>query len=172
MNIINYDLKRANKSFDYNNRCVNHYNKWEWRGYVIKSVLLIIMSICLLAMCGCIIAAFLADQNIVYNPIIYFMIAFTTIAITTMLFVLRNRRLEYCDEAYYDNSETKYYRFVKKYKKVVLNINDKNEIGMVCIDQNDDVTIHRLIPKKIRSTANVKVPTLDMKYDCLWIPAV
>ena len=171
MRIINYDCERAKTKLEHNNKRVLKYNKFARTAFFIKSGLVILMALCILAMCGCLVAMFIIDKNILNNIIIYPMIGCVGLSTILLLVFFQRRKVELCHDDYFDNSETKYYRATKQYKLVSLDINSKNEIGMICLDDNDEVTACSIKPKFVKISNKIKTPTLDFKYDCLWLPA-
>ncbi len=171
MRTINYDIERAKSKFEDNNKRVNRFNKFARKAFFIKSGLVILMALCVLAMCGCIVAMFIIDNNMLNNPIMYPMIGCVGLSTVLLLVFFQRRKVELCTQDYFDNLETKYYRATSQYKTVSLNLNTNNEIGMICLDNNDEVTSCIIKPRFVKTSKKIKTPTLDFKYDCLWLPA-
>ena len=172
MQILNYNFDRAEKARINNNEKVSNYNKIEQTVFIVKSIVLIIMCLCLLAMVACIAFMLYKDPSMVNSPITLLMVITTgSFSVMFVGFFIMRKKPEYVSMYYYDNMETKYHRLLRKYKNVIVQINDDNSVHCLCEDYHRSIEAFSLKPKKIQKTSEVKIPSLDFKTDCLLIPA-
>lgn len=171
MRIYNYDVQRAEKSRQENDKKVASYNRMEKTFFIIKSAMLMVMATCVLAMAICVIAALIIEPEIASSPILWGMVVFTGISLCmTLAFVVTRKKAAYVETTYYDNLETRYHRLNSDYKIVKMTLDDTNTVSFLC-EKDRCVEAFSLKPRLVKTTKNVNTPTLDVKYDCLWLPA-
>lgn len=171
MRIQNYDVSRAENAKKANDQKVIQYNQIMKACFFVKDSMLILMSLCVLAMAIVVIAMLILYPGAATNPITWCMVAFTGGSLFMTLCFLRTRKkAEYLEPTYYDNMETKYHRLNSDYKIVRMSIDNANNISCLC-ERNRCVEAFSLKPRLIKTTKNIKSPVLDVQYDCLWLPA-
>jgi hypothetical protein len=171
MRIQNYDVSRAENARKVNNQKVSKYNKIVRACFFIKSSMLILMSLCVLAMAIVVIAMLILYHGAATNPIIWCMAAFTGCSLLmTLCFLMTRNKAEYLEPTYYDNMETKYHRINSDYKIVHMSVDNSNNISCLC-EKDRCVEAFSLKPRLVKTTKNIKSPVLDVQHDCLWLPA-
>ena len=170
MIISNYNSERAENSKRKNDATIKKIHKFERTAFCVKSILLIIMNLCIIAMSFCILGLMFFHGENMSNTMLFSMVVVVAISMVTVVLLMPKRKHPLTPNDYYDNIETKYHRLLATYKNVVFKLNDKNDIVCICEDYNRIVTASTLQPRFVKKSSEIAQPVLDVEHNCLWLP--
>jgi hypothetical protein len=170
MRIQNYDATRAENNRIINDKKVNSYNKFEKNAFCIRSILLIIINVCLFAMSSITLFAIVFIKDSMNSPYIWPMVAITGVGlIISCGFLVTRKKPTYLSDTHFDDAETQYHRLSTNYNILDMIVKDDH---VTCLCEKDKcVRSFYIHPKLIKTSNKIKTPVLDVQYSCLWLPA-